>query len=88
MHHKDKRYRSLAKAIAYRLISICIDYSVAYLVTKDLEKSTIIVILSNSISLAVYFIHERAWNRVTWGKNTPYCKNPSTGELVSLEEKL
>lgn len=87
MHHKENRYRSITKAIIYRLLSIGIDYSVAYFITHDFEKSTMIVILSNSISLLVYFAHERAWNRIKWGKNTPYCKNPTTGELVSLEGK-
>jgi uncharacterized membrane protein len=87
MHHKDKRYRSLTKAIVYRILSICIDYTVAYFITKDFEKSTMIVVLSNSISLGVYFIHERAWNHIKWGKRTPYCVNPVTGDEVVVGGK-
>lgn len=80
MHHREKRYRSLTKAIVYRLISVCIDYTVAYFITKDFEKSTMIVILSNTISLVIYFAHERAWDKISWGKHT------YSAEIVIREE--
>jgi uncharacterized membrane protein len=80
MHHREKRYRSFTKALVYRLLSICIDYTVAYFITQDFEKSTAIVILSNTVSLIVYFAHERAWDRISWGKHS------YTAEIIIKEE--
>lgn len=67
--HREKSERSVAKAVTYRVISIIVDSSVAYLVTQSAEKTLIFVIISNMISIMIYFFHERAWNRVHWGKH-------------------
>ncbi|MBP6931225.1 MAG: DUF2061 domain-containing protein [Candidatus Pacebacteria bacterium] len=67
--HREKRERSIAKAVTYRLISILLDSSIAYLVTQSAEKTIIFVIISNVISIMMYFFHERAWNRIHWGKH-------------------
>ncbi len=68
MHHKEQRARSLAKALTYRLMSIFIDYSVVFLITKEYETSLIITLITNAMSFLMYFMHERAWNRVKWGR--------------------
>lgn len=67
--HREKRSRSAIKAITYRIISIIIDSIIAYTVTKSAQQTAILVLISNSISIMVYFVHERAWNRVHWGKH-------------------
>ncbi|MEI6022794.1 MAG: DUF2061 domain-containing protein [bacterium] len=69
MHH-EKRNRSIAKAITYRIISIFMDTVIAFYVTHSASKTMAFVLISNSVSIIVYFIHERAWNRVHWGKHT------------------
>lgn len=70
MAHHEKRSRSVAKAITYRLISICVDSVIAFTITRSAEKTAYFVLLSNTISIIIYFIHERIWNRVHWGKHT------------------
>lgn len=70
MTHHEKRTRSIAKAITYRLISICVDSVIAYTITRSAEKTAYFVLFSNTLSLIIYFIHERIWNRVHWGKHT------------------
>lgn len=67
--HREKRSRSAIKAITYRIISIVIDSIIAYTITKSAKQTAILVLISNSISILVYFIHERAWNRIHWGKH-------------------
>lgn len=68
--HKEKRTRSVAKAVTYRLVSIVMDSTIAYAITRDTEQTAMLVIISNVISIMVYFVHERAWNRIHWGKHT------------------
>jgi uncharacterized membrane protein len=67
--HREKRSRSAIKAITYRIISIIIDSVIAYTITKDAKQTIILVLISNSVSILVYFLHERAWNRIHWGKH-------------------
>lgn len=68
--HREKRTRSAIKAITYRILSIIIDSFVAYLITKNAQQTAILVLISNSISILMYFFHERAWNRIHWGKHS------------------
>lgn len=68
--HKEKRSRSVAKAVTYRLVSIVMDSTIAYAITRDTQQTAMLVIISNVISIMVYFIHERAWNRIHWGKHS------------------
>ncbi len=70
MTHHEKRTRSIAKAITYRLLSIIMDSFIAFYITKSIEKTAFFVLLSNTLSLILYFGHERIWNRVHWGKHT------------------
>lgn len=68
--HKEQRRRSIIKAITYRFISIIMDSIIAFLITKNAETTLFIVAVTNAISIIVYFIHERAWNRIPWGRHT------------------
>jgi uncharacterized membrane protein len=69
MHH-EKRNRSIAKAITYRLISILMDSIIAFYITGSAEKTAFFVLLSNTLSLGIYFAHERIWNKIHWGKHS------------------
>lgn len=68
--HREKRTRSILKAITYRILSIIIDGTIAYAITQNTKQTITLVLISNLVSIIVYFIHERAWNRVHWGKHT------------------
>lgn len=75
----EKHSRSLIKAISYRILSITADSIAAYFFTKDVLLSAGIVILINSYSTILYYIHERVWANIHWGrkagdKNKVYSK--------------
>jgi len=63
-HHK----RSLAKTFGFLAIVIISDWLVAFIITHQVELSLSITFFSNLVSAIIYFIHERAWNRVHWGR--------------------
>lgn len=67
--HREHRRRSIAKAVTYRVISIMFDAVVAYAVTQSTQKTLIFILISNGISIVMYFVHERLWNRVPWGRH-------------------
>lgn len=60
--------RSAAKSITYRVLSVTIDSTVAYFFTRDVALSATIVVVVNSYSTLLYYLHERAWAHVNWGR--------------------
>lgn len=64
----EKRRRSIVKSIVYRAISVIVDLVVAYLFTKNFAASIGIVLFVDGYSTAIYYIHERAWSHISWGK--------------------
>ena len=53
MHH-EKRNRSIAKAITYRIISIFMDSIIAFYITHSASKTMAFVLISNSLSIVIY----------------------------------
>ncbi len=64
-HHK----RSIAKTVGFHALVILADTIVVYWVTGKYMATFNIIILTNLVSGIIYFLHERAWNRVHWGKS-------------------
>jgi uncharacterized membrane protein len=60
--------RSLVKTITYRFLIVASTFIVTYLLTGHLELSLTITIGANVINTLLYFIHERIWNQIAWGK--------------------
>lgn len=75
MPYHEKHTRSIAKAISYRLISITADTILVYALTRRIELTFGIVILSNFISLFIYYFHERIWNKFHFGRRLIESKN-------------
>lgn len=69
MKHFEHVKRSLAKTITYRLLIVVATFIVIYMMTGDVETTTSITIISNIINTVLYYIHERIWNRIHWGKH-------------------
>lgn len=64
-HHK----RSIVKTMGFHAIVISADAIVIYLITGKYSITLSIVVFTNLVSGLIYFIHERAWNRVHWGRS-------------------
>lgn len=60
--------RSLVKAITFRLIIIVSDSIIIFLITHRLDLTISVLLLSNLSSTILYFLHERVWNRIHWGR--------------------
>ncbi len=68
MPYTEKHTRSIAKAISYRVLSITFDLLIIYTITKKAELTLGIVILSNIVSIFLYYFHERIWNKFKFGR--------------------
>ncbi len=60
--------RSVVKALTYRIIIVCLDFLCVYLFTHKVEVAIGFMIVSNIYTTAGYFLHERIWARVGWGR--------------------
>lgn len=65
--HENHR-RSFAKSISYRVFSVIVDAFVAYFFTHNITLSVGIVIFVDGYSTILYYLHERAWAHVNWGR--------------------
>jgi len=63
MAKKDTRKKSLKKAISWTIIDNIATISVAYAFTRQIGLSFGIAIISNTIEILLYYLHERIWDK-------------------------
>jgi uncharacterized membrane protein len=61
------RKRSVAKALSYRVLIVCLDFVVIYLMTGRVDVAVGFMIVSNIYTTVGYFLHERFWANIRWG---------------------
>ena len=60
--------RSVVKALTYGLVLGCLDFVVLYLFTRKTAVALGFIVVSNIYTTICYFIYERIWVRISWGK--------------------
>lgn len=60
--------RSVIKAVTFRIVILISDSIIVYAITHRVDVTLSVMIFSNLSSTILYFLHERAWNPVSWGK--------------------
>lgn len=69
MINLDSRKRSIAKTATWRIIATFITAIVAFLFTGKAALSIGIGLADTIIKLFGYYFHERAWNKVDFGRH-------------------
>lgn len=59
---------SLVKTISYRLVIVIFDFIAIYLFTGQVKVAVGFMIISNIYTTAGYFLFERIWGKIAWGK--------------------
>ncbi|MHC4483439.1 MAG: DUF2061 domain-containing protein [Planctomycetota bacterium] len=67
----ESHYRSIAKAITWRMGGTLVTFAVAWVVTRELPLAAGIGLLDTVIKIGAFYIHERIWNRLSFGKQEP-----------------
>jgi len=60
--------RSLGKVITWRIILSIQYFIIGYATTGSLAKAAGLVGITTVVNSAIYYLHERAWNKSNWGK--------------------
>lgn len=63
----ERRRRTIAKTIGYRVVMVLVTVVVAFAVTRDLSSAVDIGIAANVVKTVVYYLYERLWSRIAWG---------------------
>jgi uncharacterized membrane protein len=64
---RASRKRSIVKALSYRVVILCLDFLVVYLLTGKVTTAAAFMVVSNIYTTVAYFVHERLWARTRWG---------------------
>jgi uncharacterized membrane protein len=64
----DTANRSLVKTISWRITGSGATFAISYAVLGDITISSTIAVIQLTLNTLLYFIHERVWNRITWGR--------------------
>lgn len=59
--------RSLAKTLTWRALATSTTITIVYLMTGQLALSITAGGIEVVAKMILYFLHERAWNKITWG---------------------
>lgn len=64
----DTNARSVVKTLTWRLTGSSATFLIAYLMTGNFAVSGIIGLTQLVSNTVLYYIHERIWNRILWGR--------------------
>ena len=65
----DSHYRSLAKALSWRVVATIITMVVTLVVTGEMEFALKIGLADTLIKFFTFYGHERIWNRLKFGRD-------------------
>jgi adenylylsulfate kinase len=65
---KDSNLRSIAKAVSWRTLGTLDTFVLSWIITGQIHLAMAIGGVEVFTKMALYWFHERAWNRITWGR--------------------
>lgn len=63
--------RSIVKAVSYRILGTLTTTGIVLAVVGKLEVAAAIGLTDTVFKIAVYVFHERAWNKISYGREVP-----------------
>lgn len=64
----DKPYRSLVKAVSWRMTGTIDTMIVSFLVTRKIKLALTITGVELFTKIALYYAHERVWEKLSFGR--------------------
>ena len=61
--------RSLLKAVVYRVGGITVLATITWVITRDTLQVSAVTIIYHTVSIIGYYIYERFWEHIKWGKS-------------------
>ena len=64
---KENKSRSIGKSISWRVLASCDTILISYLITGSIAIAATIGSIEVMTKMVLYYFHERAWNKFTFG---------------------
>ena len=77
----DSHTRTIIKAVTWRIIATLSTMTIVFLFTREIILSLGVGLVEVIAKITFYYIHERTWHKISWGKN----KHPLSGLPVKRE---
>jgi uncharacterized membrane protein len=68
---KEAHWRSIAKAVSWRITGTLDTILISWIITRKFELAISIGLVEVFTKMVLYYLHERAWNRVKAGRFDP-----------------
>ncbi len=65
---KVTKARSLTKSVTYRVFGTLSSFLIIYAVTHKGGLSALLSALETIVKVGIYYVHERVWDKVQWGR--------------------
>ena len=65
----ESNTRSLVKTVTWRLTGSSATFLISYLISNNLSMSGTIAVIQLTANTVLYYLHERIWNKLNWGKS-------------------
>ena len=77
----DKHYRSLIKAVSWRLTGSVDTLIISFLITGKLKWALTISGVELFTKIGLYYVHERVWDSLSFGRAKSSVKNKMNYEI-------
>ena len=67
----ETHWRSIAKAVTWRTGGTIVTCLVAWLLTGSLDMAAKIGLVDTAVKIGAFYLHERVWIRLSFGKMKP-----------------
>jgi uncharacterized membrane protein len=64
----DTNKRTIAKALCWQGLGLIVMTIIGYIFTESVGEGGALALTSAAVGLMNYFLHERLWARVRWGR--------------------
>ena len=68
---EEKNYRSLIKALSWRLVGTMDTIVISFVITGRIKWAISIGGIELFTKIALYYLHERIWNKIPFGRYAP-----------------
>ncbi len=68
MNGTDTKTRTIAKTVVWRVFATLITWAVASAFTGTIVGSLALALVAAALAMIAYYIHERIWNNISWGR--------------------
>lgn len=87
---RDRPIKSIIKSITWRIIASGTTFALAMIFFRNdpqaIQKATGIAIIESFVKMFFYFLHERAWAQLRWGKMMVIIRKNRRKSLISIHK--